>query len=99
MIRKLVVILFTVFVATQIQAHEFATDKIGKNYISSERVRIEKDAIFVFLNNQWVQTPTIHADSSGVYVDEIKLLPWQCSNCGRLTTGWFCCEHCGALPD
>jgi hypothetical protein len=99
MIRKLIVSLFALLVAGQIQAVELAEGKIEKNYISSDRVRIEKDTIFVFLHNQWVQTPSLHSDSRGVYVDEIKLLPWYCSNCNRWTTGWFCCEHCGALPD
>lgn len=99
MISKLMVLFFSLFVVTQIPAHEIRDGKIEKNYIPSERVRIDKDAIFVFLNNQWVQTPTLHSDSLGIYVDEIKLLPWQCSNCNRWTTGWFCCEYCGALPE
>ncbi len=99
MTRKCVLFLLALSVAIQIQAKEQPSDKIEKVYLPSECVRIEKGALFVFLQNQWVQTQSIHSDSVGLYVDAIKFLPWYCSNCSRWTTGWFCCEHCGALPD
>jgi hypothetical protein len=96
MIYRLITLLFVLCFAIQVHADEHHANR---KYLSSESVRIEKDSIFVFLNNQWVQTSTLHTDSRGIYVDEIKLVPWYCSNCNRWTTGWFCCEYCGALPD
>ncbi len=100
MFQKLLFLFVIGFATTQIQAHECSI-KSEKTYIASNCIQIENDAIFIFLNNNWVQAPVLYSDPQGVYVytNEIKLLPWLCSNCNRWTTGWFCCEHCGALPD
>lgn len=99
MFSKWMVFLLGLFAMAQAQADEHIFDTHQKNYLSSDCVRIENEAIFVFLNSQWVKAPSLYSDSHGIYVDEIKLFPWYCSNCNRWTTGWFCCEHCGALPE
>ncbi len=97
MIHKFLLFLLAVF-SFHAQAQDCSINTADKNYLSSECIHIEKDAIFVFLNNQWARVPSLHSDARGVYVEGFKLLPWYCSNCGRWTTGFFCCEHCGAVP-
>jgi hypothetical protein len=96
MMYKFFLLILLLF-AFGIHAHSY--DQTEKKYVSAESVRVENGKIYILLADQWVATPSLHSDAQGVYVDQIKLLPWFCTNCNRWTTGWFCCDHCGALPD
>ena len=87
---------FALFLTFSLQAVE--NEVIGKSekiYLSPVDIQIGQKEIFVYINNNWVQTSMLHSDPSGIYVENPNFSAWLCDRCGRWTTGWFVCEWCG----
>ena len=71
------------------------SDAQNKIYLCLNEIQISAQGIFVLVDNKWVQTSKLEADSSGVFVKSEQILPWYCERCGLWTSGWWVCEHCG----
>ncbi len=59
-----------------------------KTYIGPNQIYIGEEGLFINVNNNWVQTESIHTDVQGCYFNNVRAdeftLTWQCPFCGRI---------------
>jgi hypothetical protein len=77
----------------------FAQDNPSERIcVQPDQILFHQNSIFVHIDNQWIETESIHADARGIYItDDIRdIFHWICPKCGY-QNGLFDkrCQNCG----
>lgn len=68
----------------------------SKFYIDITDIYLDRDVIYVRLNDEWVRINSLQSDEKGIYVDNLwPFLPFYCENCGTWNESWrINCKKC-----
>ncbi|MBS0620860.1 MAG: hypothetical protein JSS61_05330 [Verrucomicrobia bacterium] len=82
----------------------FASSRCERTYISPDKLMITEEGIFVLIDGEWVPSPSLLSDSTGIYIPCIRMRPKEhdckdpyvpCRNCRRCVHEEFnYCPYC-----